>query len=69
MLEQFLFRHIRQLKVQKTNHTEVLLRDGKRLILGNKADVNDKNWGLLVWLPKNKYQYIPWNKLSSILLE
>lgn len=66
---QFLFRHIRQLKVRKPNHTEVLLRDGKRLVLGNKADVNDKNWGLLLRLPQNKYQYIPWNKLSSIVLE
>lgn len=66
---QFPFRHVLQLQVRKSDQSEVALRDGKKLVLGNQADVSSENWGLLLCLPQNKHQYIPWNKLSSIVLE
>ncbi|MEM6768630.1 MAG: hypothetical protein AAF655_27070 [Bacteroidota bacterium] len=48
--------------------TNVLLKNGKQLILTDEHDVTDKNWGILVWQSENRPDYIPWNKVHHIKL-
>lgn len=66
---QLIFKGIKQLKVKNHEYTEATLHDGKKVLLTDGTDVTYKNWGVLVWLPKNKYQYIPWNRVATLNLE
>ncbi|TXK31169.1 hypothetical protein FVR03_19800 [Pontibacter qinzhouensis] len=62
------FRFVKQITPISSKQTQVLLRNGEKLILGDRSDVNETNWGLLVYPQQGEYKYIPWNIVNRIVL-
>ncbi len=63
------FRYIKTITPRNHRYTAVLLRNGSTLVLGGQHDVSEKNWGVMVWRGKDKYRYIPWNQIRTLILE
>lgn len=60
------FYYISKITPYRKHYSKVTLKNKETLLLGWANDVSDKNWGVIIWLPDEKYQYIPWNKVSEI---
>ena len=60
------FYNIARIAPYKQRYSQIWLKDNTTLLLGWANDVSDKNWGVLIWLPNKKYQYIPWNEVKEI---
>lgn len=65
-LRQVPFGFISKVYPVSSERSAVILKDGNKLVLGNRSDVTKKNWGIMVFLPQERYQYIPWNKISWV---
>jgi len=57
---------IKSIEPQNYNYSLVTLTNGQTLMLGEEADVNHKNNGVLVWLSESKTRYIPWKNIKSL---
>ena len=68
-LRQVPFRYISSISPIDKDYTAVVLKDGEKLVLGGRSDVNETNWGILVWPQQNQYKYIPWNKVLQVALD
>ncbi|RXK86813.1 hypothetical protein [Filimonas effusa] len=60
------FYNIARIAPYRQRYSQIWLKDNTTLLLGWANDVSDKNWGVLIWLPNKKYQYIPWNEVKEI---
>ncbi|GAA0562029.1 hypothetical protein [Chitinophaga japonensis] len=60
------FYYISSIAPYRQRYSKVRLRNNSTLLLGWANDVSDKNWGVIIWLPNKKYQYIPWNQVKEI---
>ncbi|WP_187261395.1 hypothetical protein [Pontibacter beigongshangensis] len=60
------FRFIKEVAPHNSKQSVVLLRNGVKLVLGDRSDVSEKNWGLLIWPQQGEYKYIPWNNVHRI---
>lgn len=65
-LRQVPFGFIQKVYPINEQQSAIILKDGNKLILGERSDVTEKNWGILIFLPHDKYKYIPWDKVSWI---
>jgi hypothetical protein len=50
-------------------YARVTLKNGHTLVLGERSDVSEKNWGLMIWPQPDKFKYIPWNNVSRITID
>ncbi|WP_298734251.1 hypothetical protein [uncultured Chitinophaga sp.] len=60
------FYYISRIRPFRQHYSQVTLKDNSTLLLGSANDVSEKNWGLIIWLPDKKYQYIPWSQVKEI---
>ncbi|CAG5074620.1 hypothetical protein DYBT9623_05307 [Dyadobacter sp. CECT 9623] len=60
--------NIRSVERKNQNHCWVLLKNGERLLLDGHADVNDTNWGILIWIDNGNPRYIAWDRIKMINL-
>jgi hypothetical protein len=68
-LRQVPFRYIREVAPKNSRQATVTLKNGHTLVLGERSDVSEKNWGMMIWPQPGKFKYIPWNNVSRIILE
>jgi hypothetical protein len=68
-LRQVPFRYISKISPIDDTYSAVVLKDGQKLLLGDRSDVSEKNWGIMVWPQPKKYKYIPWNKVKMIMID
>jgi hypothetical protein len=59
------FRNISSITPKNYNYSEVILKNGEKLVLGDSQDVSDENEGLVV-LTGDDPIYIPWKKIAKI---
>ncbi|MFT2009829.1 hypothetical protein ACMA1I_14210 [Pontibacter sp. 13R65] len=62
------FRFIKEISPINSKQSTVVLRSGEKLLLGDRSDVSEKNWGLLIWPQQGEYKYLPWNIVNRIVL-
>lgn len=67
-LRQVPFRLIDRISRVSNTHSAVYLNDGEKIILGDRSDVNEQNWGIMVRTDQGLFRYVPWNKLKEIRL-
>lgn len=60
------FYYISTITPYRKHYSSVRLKNNSTLLLGGANDVSDRNWGLIIWLPNKKYQYIPWGQVKEI---
>lgn len=60
------FYNISKLAPYRQKYAQVTLKNNSTLLLGWANDVSDKNWGVLIWLPDKKYQYLAWDQIKEI---
>ncbi len=60
------FGSIRSIVRKNEQESLIVLHSGTKIVLGGQADVNDKNWGFLMWTNPEKPQYIPWNQVQIV---
>lgn len=64
------FRNIKSIEPKNYNYSMVELRNGDKLLLGNRRDVTDDNAGLLVFKGSTKEPvHIQWTKITKIIFE
>ena len=63
------FRNIKAIRPLDYNHMEIQLKNGKIVTLGNSQDTSNKNDGILIFMSKEDYIYVPIKKVSEIILE
>lgn len=68
-LRQVPFSYIKEIYPINERHSAVILKNEDKLILGERSDVTEDNWGIMVWLPDGKFKYIPWNQVDRILID
>ncbi|PWJ57910.1 hypothetical protein CLV98_10590 [Dyadobacter jejuensis] len=60
------FGNIRTVERKNEKQSLISLRNGAKVLLGGQNDVNDKNWGLLIWNDQEKPKYVPWNQVKTV---
>lgn len=61
------FRHVKRITPKGTHRCSVELRNGKKLTLDERQDVNELNQGVLVFSSgKEQPTYIPWDEINEI---
>lgn len=60
------FRTISTIRPKNYDNSDVTLKNGEKLILGDAQDVSEKNSGILVFDDNNKPTYITWNRIEEI---
>lgn len=68
-LRQVPFSYIKKIYPISQSQSAIILKNGEKLILGGRSDVNEDNWGLMVGLKEGEFKYISWNKIDEILLD
>lgn len=63
------FREVKQIKPKNYYFSEVVLKDGQTLLIGDSQDLSDKNYGILVFESEENYKYIPWDKVEEIVFK
>lgn len=60
------FREVKQIKPKNYYFSEVVLKDGQTLLIGDSQDLSDKNHGILVFESEDNYKYIRWEDVEEI---
>lgn len=68
-LRQVPLRSVKKVYPVSEEQAAIVLKDGAKLILGDRSDVSEKNWGVLVKLQGEEFKYIPWNKVDLITFD
>ncbi|MEM8565275.1 MAG: hypothetical protein AAGF85_02355 [Bacteroidota bacterium] len=64
------FRNIKSIKPKNYNYSQLKLRNGDTLLLGDMRDVTDNNDGLLVFQKGSREpEYISWKKIDEIVFD
>ncbi len=64
------FRNIKRITPKNYNYSQIELRNGQKLILGDGRDVSDSNDGILVFQRgKQDPEYIAWKKVSEVVFD
>ncbi len=67
-LRQIPFRLIDHIYPVSETHSAIFLRDGEKITLGDRSDVNHQNWGIMVKMDEGEFQYIPWKEVQLLHL-
>lgn len=60
------FRNIDKLMPKNYDNSEIVLKNGDKILLSNGQDVSDKNTGLLVFTDNNRPTYVIWDDVDEI---
>ncbi len=60
------FDNISRIAPKNYDSSEITLKNGDKIVLGDSQDVSDKNYGVLVFEDKNRPTYIRWDKVKEI---
>ncbi|NNF21392.1 MAG: hypothetical protein HKN67_05590, partial [Saprospiraceae bacterium] len=60
------FEMIKSIKPLNREESEIMLKNGKSIVLEDKVDVDENNDGVLVFTDIRNPQYIPWAEISMI---
>ncbi|GJM28584.1 MAG: hypothetical protein DHS20C17_12190 [Cyclobacteriaceae bacterium] len=63
------FSAISQIEPQNDKFSLVSIKSGEQFLLGDSADVDSRNNGLILKLPGNKARFIKWDQVKSIQFE
>ncbi len=63
------FRAVKRIRPKNYHYSELELRNGDKLVLGDSQDVSDKNYGILVFQDEDNYKYIAWEDLEEIVFK
>lgn len=64
------FRNVKRIRPKNYNYSQVELKNGQELILGDGRDVSDRNDGVLVFQRgKKDPEYISWKNVSEIVFD
>ncbi len=64
------FRNIKSIRPKNYNYSQIELRNGGTILLGDGRDVSDSNDGILVFTRENaEPEYISWKKVSKIVFD
>ena len=61
------FRNIKKISPKNYNYSTVELKNGEKLVLGDKQDVSDDNDGILIFTDNENYKYVPWVKVKEVV--
>ncbi|QDH80916.1 hypothetical protein FKX85_18450 [Echinicola soli] len=65
-LRQIPFSLIKEVYPVSDTHTAVILVDNEKIILGERSDVDQNNWGIMVRSMNGQFSYIPWQNLQKL---
>ena len=60
------FRYIKSVTPKNYDNSNVVLKSGEKLFLGDAQDVSDRNTGLLVFEGKGEPRYLLWNDIGEV---
>ena len=60
------FRYIKSVTPKNYDNSNVVLKSGEKLFLGDAQDVSDRNTGLLVFEGKGEPRYLLWNDIDEV---
>jgi len=60
------FRNIQRIEPKNYSYSNVTLKNGVKLTLGETQDLSDKNDGLLIFTNDDHSRYVKWNEIESI---
>jgi hypothetical protein len=60
------FKAVKNIKPKNYYFSQVTMKDGETLLIGDSQDLSDKNYGILVFESEDDYKYIPWEKVEEI---
>lgn len=60
------FRAVSKISPKNYDNSNIVLKNGQKLTLGDAQDVSDKNSGVLVFQDKNNPTYVSWDKIEEI---
>jgi hypothetical protein len=60
------FKNIERIVPQNYDYSEVILKNGKRIMLGDSQDVSDRNYGVLVYSANSQPVYVPWKDVRGL---
>ncbi|MEM8565278.1 MAG: hypothetical protein AAGF85_02370 [Bacteroidota bacterium] len=60
------FRYIKTITPKNYDNSNVILKSGEKLFLGDAQDVSDRNTGLLVFEGKGDPRYLLWNDIDEV---
>lgn len=60
------FKAVKKVRPKNYYFSEVELRNGETLLIGDSQDLSDKNYGILVFESEDNYKYIPWTDVEEI---
>lgn len=63
------FKYIKAVERINADYSKVELNNGAVLMLGDSADVNYKNDGVLVFMSSTDYQFLYWDEVDKIVFE
>ncbi|MGB3184092.1 MAG: hypothetical protein WBB45_22045 [Cyclobacteriaceae bacterium] len=64
------FRYIKRIKPKNYAYTEVILKNGQKLLLGGSQDVTDKHDGVLIFnRGGNNPTYVSWKEIEEITID
>ncbi|MFA0962512.1 hypothetical protein AB9P05_11975 [Roseivirga sp. BDSF3-8] len=64
------FRNIKRIKPKNYAYTEIILKNGQKLLLGDSQDVTDKHDGVLVFTSRDSSpKYVVWDDIDEILID
>lgn len=63
------FKYVRSIEPKNYKYSFITLRNGSTLSLGDSADVNETNSGLLIYLEGEIPVYVPWKEVERITLQ
>ncbi|MCF8302374.1 MAG: hypothetical protein K9I94_03785 [Bacteroidales bacterium] len=63
------FKHIKEIIPKNYEYSRIVMRDGKQLILGESHDVSDENYGILIAVNKEGYEYVPFVEVDKLVFK
>lgn len=63
------FGYIKEIIPKNYNFCRIVMRDGKQLTLGESHDVTDDNYGILIAVNKEGYEYIPFEEVNKVIFK
>lgn len=63
------FRAVKRIHPKNYHYSELELKNGEKLVIGNSQDVSEKNYGILVFQDEDNYKYIAWEDVEEIVFK
>ncbi|GGF40707.1 hypothetical protein [Echinicola rosea] len=68
-LRQVPFSLIKEIYPVSDTHTAAILVDDEKIILGERSDVDQNNWGIMIRSTDGQFSYVPWQNLRKLTFD